>query len=296
MSCFHPLDAYRTTGGAITFRRDRSASKVSFKLPCGRCVGCRLEYSRQWAMRCLHEAKMSKYSTFLTLTYDDEFLPPGGTLVVRDLQLFMKRLRKRKGDGIRFYASGEYGDGNLRPHYHLLLFNVEFADRTFLRENGRGERLYCSAECRELWPFGFNVIGDVTFDSAAYVARYVMKKVDGKKREEGHYAVYDADGLVFERAPEFAIMSRRPGIGRSYYEKYGEEVRLHDSVVVNGVEVKPPRYYDNVSDKVQPALLHYQKRDRKRAAVLSKDDNTPERLRVKEAIAEKTLERKTRSV
>lgn len=239
---------------------------------------------------------MSKCSTFLTLTYDDEYLPPGGTLVVRDLQLFMKRLRKRKGEGIRFYASGEYGDGNLRPHYHLLLFNVEFEDRTFLRENVRGERLYCSKECHDLWPYGFNVIGDVTFDSAAYVARYVMKKVDGAKRAAGHYVAYDADGLVFERAPEFAIMSRRPGIGRPYYEKYGDEIRGHDSIVMEGREVKPPRYYDTISDKVQPALLHYQKRDRKRAAVLNKDDNTPERLRVKEELAQRSLDVKIRGV
>lgn len=243
---------------------------------------------------------MSSVSSFVTLTYDDEFLPPAGTLVKRDLQLFMKRLRKAKGSGIRFYASGEYGDVNGRPHYHLLLFNCGFSDRIFLRENRRGERLYTSPSLRDLWPYGFNVIGDVTFDSAAYVARYVMKKVDGKKREAGHYQVYDEDGLIHERVPEFAVMSRGgrtgKGIGYSYYLKYGEEIRNHDSVVIEGREVKPPRFYDRLTEEYSEAALHQYKRERKRCAVLHKDDNTPERLRVKEAIAEKALERKTRSV
>jgi hypothetical protein len=294
VSCFHPLTAFRTSGGAITFVRARSASKVSFQLPCGRCIGCRLEYSRQWAMRCLHEAKMSSVSSFLTLTYDNEFLPPAGTLVLRDLQLFMKRLRKRKGDGIRFYASGEYGDDNLRPHYHLLLFNCSFDDRVFLRKNSRDENLYTSKECSGLWPYGFNVIGDVTFDSAAYVARYVLKKVNGKQREAGHYEVYDEDGLIHERLPEFAVMSRRPGIGSGYYAKYGSEIRAHDSVVIDGREVRPPRFYDARTEQYSDALSHYVGRERKRESVSKRDDNTPERLRVKEEIAKRSLDMKKR--
>lgn len=295
MSCYHPLTAYRSKTGALTFVRERSLTQVPFQVPCGQCVGCRLEKSRQWAMRCLHEAKMSSESCFVTLTYEDKFLPPGGSLSKTAFQLFMKRLRKAKGDGIRFYGCGEYGDVNMRPHYHILLFNCGFPDRKRIGENARKEPLYCSEELRTIWSFGFNVIGDVTFDSAAYVARYVMKKVTGDRASD-HYSVVDGDGVVYDRLPEFALMSRRPGIGSEYYEKYGQEVRDHDSVVVNAREVKPPRFYDSRTERLDPEVLHRLKRKRKRLAVLNRLDNTKERLRVKEVIAERTLEQKKRGV
>lgn len=295
MGCYSPLDAYRTSGGGITFQRNASLSGEKFKLPCGQCIGCRLEKSRQWAMRCLHEAKLSTESSFITLTYDNEYLPPGGSLVKRDLQLFMKRLRKQKGAGVRFYGCGEYGDKNARPHYHVLLFNCGFPDRVLIGKNGRDESLYTSAELRRLWDFGFNVIGDVTFDSAAYVARYVMKKVTGAQ-SAAHYEVIDGDGVVYERIPEFAVMSRRPGIGSEYYIRYGNEVRNHDSVVIDGREVRPPRFYDTRTERIDEPLLDVIKRKRRRMAVLNKADNTPARLAVKEKIATIGFQKKERSV
>lgn len=214
MTCFRPMQGFRAAGGGFTTNRRKSPTQAPMAVPCQKCVGCRFERSQQWAARCVQEARVSEYSTFLTLTYEDEFLPFGGTLVKRDLSLFLKRLRKKKGAGLRYYAAGEYGDDNQRPHYHLLLFNCWFDDRVFLRKNHRGEDLFASAECRELWPWGFNVIGDVTFESAAYVARYIMKKVDGKKREEGHYLVTLPDGQTFERLPEFQTASNGSGTGK----------------------------------------------------------------------------------
>lgn len=291
MSCYGPLTAYRTSGGGITFQRGASLSGTPMQIPCGQCIGCRLEKSRQWAMRCMHEARLSKESSFVTLTYEDEYLPPGGTLVKRDLQLFMKRLRKAKGEGVRFYACGEYGTINKRPHYHVLLFNCGFPDRLRIGENKRGEVLYTSAELRSLWNMGFNVIGDVTFDSAAYVARYVIKKVSGKDAGK-HYEVIDGYGVVYERIPEFAVMSRRPGLGSEYYERYGSEVRAHDSVVVNGHEVRPPRFYDTRTEVIDEKRLNEIKRKRKREAMKQRLDNTSSRLRVKEKIAERKLELK----
>lgn len=295
MTCYHPITAYVGNGGRIVFDRVKSLTKVPLMLPCGQCVGCRLEKSRIWAMRCTHEARMSSSSLFVTLTYDDAHLPPGGSLSKTAVQLFMKRLRKAKGDGIRFYACGEYGDLNARPHYHLLLFNCRFDDRKFLSINGRGERLYHSAELARLWPFGYNTIGDVTFDSAAYVARYCMKKVTGEQAED-HYAVIDADGVVYDRLPEFALMSRRPGIGSGYYEKYGQEVRDHDTVIINNKPVKPPRFYDLKTEKAFPAEFVRIRRRRKKLARLNKDDNTPARLRVKEVIALRRLHEKKRGL
>lgn len=204
--------------------------------------------------------------------------PPGGTLVKRDLQLFMKRLRKKFGVGIRFYGCGEYGEKFGRPHYHVLLFNRDMPDKVFRSEGKRGDRLYTSKVLSELWPMGHSVVGEVSFDSCAYVARYVMKKIFGKY----------ADILYGDMVREFAVMSRKPGIGRPYFDKYGGEVYAHDSVVVNGQEVKPPRFYDNVLGSLDSVRLAEIKRRRQLARWRSPSrlaDNTRERLAVREAVA-----------
>lgn len=295
MSCFYPLEAYRGAGGSIVFDRVKSLSKISFKLPCGRCIGCRMEKARQWGIRCLHEKKMWRHNCYVTLTYNDEFLPEGNTLVKRDLQLFMKRLRKAHGAGVRFFAGGEYGENNARPHYHLLLFNCHFPDMRYHTRNKRGEPLYTSAELADLWFQGFNTIGEVTFDSAVYCAKYALKKVNGDEAFQ-HYEFIDGDGVVYDRQPEFALMSRRPGIGGHYYEKYGQEVRDNDSVVIDGREVRPPRFYDVKSEAIDERAMVRVKRKRKLMAVLNKSDNTPERLRVKEELVRRAVEKKERSL
>lgn len=304
MACFKPLSAYRGAGGAIVFDVNRSLTRVAFLLPCGRCIGCRMEKARQWGIRCLHEKKMWDQNSYVTLTYSDEYLPPGGTLCLRDVQLFMKRLRKAKNSSkenpIRFFLGGEYGEENGRPHYHALLFNCGFGDMEYFGRNARGEPLYTSRELSSLWscdgsPMGHVTIGEVTFDSAVYCAKYALKKVTGDKAFE-HYAVYDENGEVFDRRPEFAIMSRRPGIGAGYYEKYGDEVRAHDSIVVNGREVRPPKFYDVRTEGVDPDRLVVLKRKRKRMAVLNRFDNTVDRLRVKERLAVIAAEKKERKL
>jgi len=301
MPCYGPLTGYYSSEvgssgkRAIVFDKRRSHSGVPIKLPCGQCAGCRLERSRQWAMRLMHEKRAHADCSFVTLTYDNEHLPEGGTLIKRDLQLFMKRLRKERPVGVRFFACGEYGDRNARPHYHAILFSCGFPDRRLFSRNGRGEGYYVSEELRELWPQGHNVIGDVTWDSCAYVARYVLKKITGKPASE-HYAVVDGDGQVFDRLPEFTVMSRRPGIGTSYFEKYRDEVLAHDSVIINGREVRPPRFYDTkfqLTDEVEFARI---KRKRRRMATLMKSDNTSARLRVKEVIQLQKLKNSKRNV
>lgn len=262
-----------------------------------------MERARQWGMRCLHEAKLWPHSVYVTLTYNDECMPPFGSLSVRDVQLFMKRLRKAKEPGrVRFFLGGEYGDENKRPHYHALLFNCQLNRLRSIGSNKRGEPLYTSDELAELWsvdgkPMGYHTLGAVTFDSAVYCAKYALKKVNGPRKDAGHYDVYDEYGEVHERTPEFAVMSRRPGIGAGYIEKYGKEVLDLDSIVVNGKEVRPPRFYDERL-KARMGDAHDDdallclcesckvKRARKRAALLLRDDNTPERLSVKEKLME----------
>nr|AVQ10267.1 hypothetical protein [Gokushovirinae environmental samples] len=241
------------------------------ELPCGRCLGCRLEYSRRWAVRLMHENKMHAESCFVTWTYNNDCLPTAGTLVPRDLQGVHKRLHNRlldkRGYGIRYYGCGEYGDLNKRPHYHSLIFGFRPTDGVLFGKNGRDESIFDSAYLTDVWgDKGAVRFGEVSFDSAAYVARYCTKKVSGKKREDGHYLVYDSDGLVHERVPEFAHMSRRPGIGATYYAKYGAEIRAHDTVIVNAKEVPSTRYYDNLGAGVDPARMKALKFKR-RAAV-----------------------------
>lgn len=213
-------------------------------IPCGQCIGCRLERSRQWALRCVHEAKDHDKNCFITLTYDPKFLPKTGTLVKKDLQLFMKRLRKKYGEKIRFFACGEYGDKGERPHYHACIFNHDFEDKTLW--SVRGEvNLYKSEELQKLWPFGFSTVGEVTFESAAYVARYCTKKITGEAAEE-HYK---------GKIPEFVNMSRRPGIGRIHYDRYYKDIYSIDGVVRNGLKLRPPKYYDKLYDAQFPQKM-----------------------------------------
>lgn len=218
MPCYAPIIAYYSkcvgdTGKrGIVFSKTAAHSGVPLRLPCGQCIGCRLERSRQWAVRCLHEKMIWEFNYFVTLTYSDKFLPAGLTLDKRALQLFMKRLRKHYGDGIRFYGCGEYGDRTKRPHYHLILFNCKLDGLRFYKHQADGSPLFYSETLEKLWPFGFNVVGEVTFESCAYVARYITKKIFGDKAE-AHYG---------GRQPEFTVMSRRPGIGSAWFERYGK--------------------------------------------------------------------------
>lgn len=192
MPCYHPLDAWRpdpSTGSKkLIFSYNAKhchSPKPDLQVPCGQCVGCRLERSRQWAIRCVHEASLHQHNCFITLTYADEHLPPNNSLVYEHFQLFMKRLRKKYGEGIRFYMCGEYGENFGRPHFHACLFGHNFPDLKLWKTVNK-QKLYRSAELETLWPFGHSSVGTVTFESAAYVARYILKKVSGEAAER-HY-------------------------------------------------------------------------------------------------------------
>ena len=245
MPCYHPLTAYRgrrTSSGKSEILFDKSqalkvGSGLSIQLPCGQCIGCRLERSRQWAMRCHHEASLYQDNCFITLTYSDEHLPSDKSLHVEHFQKFMKRLRKRFGEGVRYYHCGEYGEKYMRPHYHACLFNFDFPDKKIWKENN-GNRLYVSESLSELWPFGFVTIGDVTFESAAYVARYIMKKVNGDLAESHYERVDWETGEVYQLKPEYTTMSRRPGIGSNWFAKFKDDIFPQDYVVINGKKLK----------------------------------------------------------
>ena len=221
MACFHPIDAWRNAKRGITFDHSKAVG-FGLKLPCGQCVGCRLERSRQWAMRCVHEASLYDDNCFITLTYDAEHLPADGSLNKKHFQDFMKRLRSRFVERrIRFYHCGEYGVQYRRPHYHALLFNFDFVDKRLFKEVN-GHRLYTSDDLALCWKLGFSSVGAVTFESAAYVARYIMKKVTGDPAEDHYRGVNSETGELTRLLPEYTTMSRRPGIAREWYERFSQ--------------------------------------------------------------------------
>ena len=211
----------------------------------------------------MHEASLHDANCFITLTYAPDYLPKGGGLVLKDFQDFMKRLRKKFGAGIRFFHCGEYGDKFGRPHYHACLFNFDFPDKILFEEEG-DVRLYVSKVLSDLWPQGFSTIGDVTFESAAYVARYCTKKVAGDRAED-HYWRYDQrTGECWEIPPEYCTMSRRPGIAKGWFDRFHGDVYPCDSVTLRGgFEMKPPKAYDRYLELDNPELMASIKAKRK---------------------------------
>lgn len=302
MACSFPIVAYRGYDGKVLFGGRKSRDRGDeLLLPCGQCVRCRLERSRQWAVRCVHEASLYDENSYVTLTYDDAHLPAERSLQYGDYQRFMKRLRKRFSDRVvRFYMCGEYGGQTLRPHYHACLFNVSFPDQLYFKTDN-GNKLYTSRLLSELWPFGHSTVGAVTFESAAYIARYCVEKITGAAAE-AHYRRVDAEtGEVFQVCPEFNRMSLRPGIGGSWVRAFFKDVYPRGKVVVRGHESNTPRYYDKLLrrgfDRRFNELVHRDLVDaRQYAAACHSDDNRPARLVVKEAVAAARLKFKKRSL
>ena len=295
MACFHPLVAYRSADGSISFV-DRGKGD-QLLLSCGQCIGCRLERSRQWATRCVHEASLYDDNCFITLTYNNDNVPIDGGLNYSHFQLFMKRLRKRfPNDTIRFYMCGEYGENYGRPHYHACLFGFNFPDRVLHSRTGSGFFIYTSRILESLWSYGFSSVADFSFESAAYVARYVMKKITGQAAKR-HYEVLDEmTGEIYNRSPEFCRMSLKPGIGARWWDKFGQsDVVPRDKVVINGVESTVPRYYDKLLRRFN--FLQYDDAKTRRAFdnYSRRDDNTDARLSVKEQVVKARLSKLHRS-
>lgn len=317
MACFHPLKAFpigKTNSGKVKYkivsygthhlemRSDVwypiSSDFVSpyaqhvvlncIEIPCGKCIGCRLEYSRQWANRCMLELQYHDSAYFVTLTYDDFHVPvsyypdpetgealPSLTLRKRDFQLFMKRLRKaHPDDNIRFFMSGEYGSETFRPHYHAIIFGLHLNDLKPYKRGPNGFTYYMSPSLQLVWsvppvckgsitpltstliqfygsdifsaagrePIGMAVLSEVTWETCAYTARYVMKKLSGAESE-----LYSDLSLEVP----FSLMSRKPGIARQWYDEhpdYHDYEYINISTPTGGRKFRPPKYYDRLYD------------------------------------------------
>lgn len=299
MTCYHPIEAWYSAEKNPSGKRNvvfqaAGAHGLPFKVPCGQCIGCRLDRAHEWAVRCMHEAQFHETSSFLTLTYGAESLPADGSLDVRHLQLFCKRLRASLApERVRFFACGEYGDRNRRPHYHMLLFGHAFlSDRKRYTETKHGT-LYTSERLTQLWGLGECWIGSLTFQSAAYVARYSLKKVNGD-RADAHYSVIDkGTGEINRLGPEFLVMSRNPGIGRPWLDKFQADIHPDDFVIVNGRKTPVPRYYTKQLASSAQADI---KKSRKEKASKNWRNNTSTRLAVREEVKKASISHLKRDI
>lgn len=283
----------------IVFSASDAYVDLPVQMPCGKCIGCQMQKAREWAVRIMHEASLHEENSFVTLTYSDENLPEHGSLRLKDFQLFMKRLRKARElkdpktgktihPTLRYFHCGEYGGTTGRPHYHAVLFGEDFSrDRYPYKRGKSGELLYRSPRLDELWENGDANIGEVTFNSAAYVARYVTKKVNGAAAED-HYRIMDPEtGEEVELKKEYATMSRRPGLGQKWFEQYWQETYRDDTVIVNGKPMLPPKYYDRLMEEKDFDLLEQRKAERRQEHDYGED--RPDRLACRHEVARARL-------
>jgi len=271
-------------------------------------------------MRLVHESAGHTQNCFITLTYDDDHLPYDQGLNKKHFQQFMKRLRKELSpQRIRFFHCGEYGGQTDRPHYHALIFGHDFSDKVLYSENN-GNKLFTSAVLNRIWGYGFCTIGDVSFETAAYTARYIVKKVTGDAAEK-HYQITDPlTGEIFQRQPEYITMSLKPAIGHEWWLKYSDDTFPDDSVIMRDQAIPAPKRYLKLlqmesipwktlfscTEQVQKdffirvaasRLMHNKIRGRRvRNATSQAWNNTPQRLRVRETVKTAQVKSLKRSI
>jgi len=274
MACYDPMPGQlielNGKRKVVMLPRTRESEK-NIALPCGKCIGCRLDKARDYALRCWHESLLHDQNCFITLTYSDENLPHASTLLPSHFQKFIRRLRKKTSDKIRFYGCGEYGspEKTERPHYHSIIFGYDFPDKKLVHIRD-GNRVYTSRVLASLWPYGTHEIGSVTYQSAGYVARYILKKQNGQYGS----ALYEETG----RLPPFTRMSLRPGIGHDYYKKFRHDFFPNDyAVSPDGRKVAVPGYYRRLLERDDPALSETLRQARVEKAK-DNPDNIPARL------------------
>jgi hypothetical protein len=274
----------KSTNAIITDERYRL-------IPCGRCTECRLAYSREWANRCVLESLLYKSNWFITLTYNPEQIPTlrldtgelyrGGvqevqngkvlvsnTLFHDDVQKFLKKLRfhlaKAGEPEIRYYMCGEYGSTTQRPHYHMIVYNLNVPDLEFYKLNELHQPYFQSEWLEKMWGHGFVTLGEVNWNTCAYVARYIMKKVKGDKAEEFYKSI--------GKTPEYTRMSLKPGIGAKYYELNKEQIYKFDQIIIPGKQAKkvqPSKYFDKLYDIDNPERMQEIKKAREKNARLA---------------------------
>lgn len=277
MACYHPLAGVRVgqnESGKVKynitsmsdFALDDFAKQDVVQIPCGKCLGCRLDYARRWQNRLLMELMCHDSAWFCTMTYDDSSVPKlviedeSGSLVSldnlckKDVQDFIKRLRDHfPDDHIRYYITGEYGDQTYRSHYHGIIFGLHLRDvqAKVGIKSVNNEQVYYSEEFEKIWSHGMCELGTVTPESTSYVARYVTKKLRNGDKEELY-----SKGLE----KEFAVMSRKPAIGRIYFDQYPnmfDNGNAFLSLPKASVKIYPDRYFKNLINNENLKIKDY---------------------------------------
>lgn len=297
MPCLYPLKAYRSreraaTGGwGVTFKiKEAAHDRALYELPCSKCIGCRVDRSRSWAVRCMHEAQMHPENCFLTLTYNRDNLPDDYSVDIDAYQKFLKRLREHLSPKkIRFFGCAEYGSEEgafpLQPHYHFLIFNYRPTD-LILHSKNKGKPLYKSPALTKLWPYGYHTVGELNYQTAAYCARYVIKKIGGEAANTHYVRQHPITGLLHQVKPEFATSSRRDGLGASWLQKYKSDIYPSGFVVVDGKQHPVPTFYTRrLAEEEQEDL----KKRRADHALKHQEDNTTPRRRVREAVLQSRI-------
>lgn len=279
MACYHPLKAwqigyhesgkpkYKITGYNIDHLTvDENGEIINalecIEIPCGKCIGCRLAYSRMWADRCLAEATLHESSYFVTFTYNDTYLPINTyvdengeirysmTLNKKDFQNTMKRIRKNYNydNKLRFFMAGEYGNISARPHYHALIFGLKLDDLQLYKKTAQGFNLYTSEFLEKCWQHkGYVIVAEVTWETCAYTARYILKKQKGEAAK-----IYEQLNIK----AEFTLMSRKPGIAREFYEINKDQLNKYNEVYVStnngGKKIGRVKYFDKLLEVEYP--------------------------------------------
>ena len=322
MPCFHPLHGYKAPSNGKWISEANAPLQHNWEpltIPCNKCTGCRTEHSRQWAMRLVHEKKHQEEveknrTVFVTLTYNDDYLPQSGSLIKKDFQNFIKRLRNQLLDvkgwkpPLRYYAAGEYGEKSSRPHYHAILYNCPLDKLKTYKKKGH-KPLNTSKILSKAWSeyvppkkgekeptfksMGFTSWGEVTFNSAAYVANYVQKKINGKQKDQhykrhydvnknGEFIMHSKGKQTLQLQQEFALMSRKPGIASDWLTLHKNDVYPSDFITMNGIKMKPPKSYDRIYERTHKQEMEIIKELRQIGLEQSAHLRTPEALKYQE--------------
>lgn len=276
MACTSPLRGYRNpTTKQIEFvnRKETLGRFGLITVRCGVCMGCRIDRARSWGIRCWHESQLHEDNCFITLTYDHQNIPQHHSLHKPDFQNFIRAMRKKlrpKGVNIRYFAGGEYGTQDRRclgrPHYHAILFGWRPADGIPVGRGKKGHKRYISKFLTDTWGKGMAEWGEVTYRSANYTAKYCLKKIHGKGRDQTnpetglkpYERIYEFSGEIVQVEPEFLLVSLKPAIGKKWYEKFSDELWATDNVAgPEGQEWPVPEYYTRLL-KAENEAKHYQ--------------------------------------
>nr|UXQ88066.1 MAG: replication initiation protein [Microvirus sp.] len=302
MPCYSPLKGYRTLkNGKNSFtlhRKDAANDSDLSSIACGQCIGCRIQRSKDWAIRCVNEMESHEHSSFLTLTYAPENLPDNGTLQKQHLSTFFKVyrtwLQRKTQQKIRYYACGEYGTEKSRPHYHAIIFGHEFSDKyPWTKINGK--QYYRSPQLEKLWPHGTSLFCEANIGTAAYVSKYITKKITGDQSIDAYGYLDEETGEILQIIPEYTTMSTVPGIGGNWLDKYHKTDLTKGYITHEGVKFRIPRYYMDRLEKLDPSL-HQLIKESTAARMADKESETYERLLQREKHAQLVLKQELRDL